>query len=99
MANEYLEKMYKEFLEKFEESNLEQLIEAFNREVGNRGWAGVRGAYLMAMKDAFLKYKDLDSSSIIAKDGKGISLARKVRLEGNTLIAEGENFGGAARAI
>ncbi|WP_291726373.1 hypothetical protein [Bernardetia sp.] len=99
MASEFLEKMYKEFLEEFDNKTLSELIKDFNREVGNKGWAGIRGAYLMAMKDAFLKYEDLDSSSIIDKDKNGISLGRKIRLENNVLVTEGENFGGAAYSV
>ena len=63
-----------------------QLIEYFNREVGNRGWTSERAAYDTALIDAFIN-KSVDVSAVY--DGTSISFKHKVSLdpESKKLIA------------
>ncbi len=59
------------------------LIAAFNREVGNSGWVGARGAYLIALRDEFDK-RGFDYSIISGKGG-GLSLKTKIKLIGKRI--------------
>ena len=61
-----------------------------------QAWVSARAAYLMALRDALLA-TGLDCSSFI--DGKGMSLARRIRLEGGRLVTvpEDQHREGGAR--
>lgn len=72
----------KEFRERFATMNDEQLVGAFNEEVGNSGWTSSRAAYLAALHDEF-DARGYDYSAI-GKDG--LSLRNKVKLVGKTLV-------------
>jgi len=47
------EKLYKEDLNFFKKKNDKELIDTFNREVGNPGWTSSRGTYLAALHEEF----------------------------------------------
>lgn len=71
------------FRRRFRSASLEELIGAFNRDVGNSGWVAARGSFHMALREAFLA-TGLDCSSFIS-DG-GMSLRYRIRLEGSALV-------------
>ena len=48
-----MEKRKKEDLEWFKKKSDKELIDCFNREVGNPGWVGARADYLSAMHEEF----------------------------------------------
>jgi hypothetical protein len=48
-----IQQHYDEFVKKFGNFTNEELIEAFNKEIGNSGWVGARGAYLAALHREF----------------------------------------------
>ena len=54
----FLEQYYEENLAIFKSKTVQELIDAFNRQVGNKGWTGTRGAYGAALRKA------LDESGI-----------------------------------
>ena len=65
--------------------NDEQLVDAFNREVGNSGWTGSRASYLSALHEEF-ENRNYDYSAI---GGKGsLSLKKKVRVTGNKILLD-----------
>lgn len=49
------QKTYKEFQERLNTMSDEELIDAFNREVGNPGWTSSRAVYLVALHEEFEK--------------------------------------------
>lgn len=72
----------KEFRDRFAAMSEEQLVGAFNREVGNSGWTSSRAAYLAALRDEF-NVRGYDYSAI----GKeGFSLKNKVKLVDKTIV-------------
>ena len=48
----FLEQYYEENLAIFKRKTVQELIDAFNRQVGNKGWTGTRGAYGAALRKA-----------------------------------------------
>jgi len=72
-----------EYRERFAAMTGRQVIEALNCEVGNRGWAGSRALYLVALHDE-LDRRGYDYSAI--GDRKSLSLRRKVKLVGKTIV-------------
>lgn len=60
----------------------EELVAAFNRQIGVTGWGNARAAYCNALRKEFQR-RDFDSSLIINESG--ISFARKVVLENKQL--------------
>ena len=46
-------KLYQEFQARFREMSDAQLIDAFNREVGNTGWTSARASYGAALHREF----------------------------------------------
>ena len=71
--------------ESLKQCSLEQLVEAFNREVGNPGWVTARGFYLSALRQALVRASA--ECSVVVSPGS-MSLAHRVRLEGQQLVAE-----------
>ena len=55
-----------------------QLVELFNKEVGNRGWTSERSAFDAALIDAFIN-KGVDVSAVY--DGCSTSFKHKVSLD------------------
>ncbi len=67
-----------EFTERFEKATTEQLVEAYNREVGNPGWVSARGRYLFSLYHEF-KRRGIDISVI--DTGNGMALDQRVGLD------------------
>ena len=78
-----LQDFYQEMLSKLEQITDSELIDAFNREVGNQGWVSYRGAYLSAIHKTFLK-RGFDISEI--GNEQVLSFKRKVELIEKKLI-------------
>jgi hypothetical protein len=78
--------------ERFEKMSDEELINAFNSEVGNQGWTSTRGNYLAALLQEF-QDRGYDFSEI--GNDEYLSLARKVKLVGKKIkvIEKGERNG------
>lgn len=81
------EKTHEGFLERFEAMGDEELVEAFNREVGNPGWTSSRATYIALLHEEFEK-RNFDHSVIT--DSGGLSLNQKVRLADGKLILASE---------
>jgi hypothetical protein len=62
---------------------VDDLIKAFNSEVGNTGWVRARGVFLTALHDSLLA-TGLDCSSF--SSGGGMSLDEKVERQGDTIV-------------
>ncbi len=73
-----IQQHYDEFVKKFGNFTHKELIDAFNKEVGNPGWVGARGAYLAALHREF-KIRNIDYSEI--GDDESLSLLNKVYLK------------------
>ncbi len=69
---------YQSFLEDLKVLTDQEIIQAFNKEVGNTGWVSARGAYLAAIRHEFER-RSFDYSKI--GDERSLSLANKIRLE------------------
>jgi hypothetical protein len=67
-----------EFVQRFARCSLQELVDAFNREVGCTGWVSARGRYLVALYEE-LRRRPVDISVI--DNGRGLRLARRVRLD------------------
>ena len=74
---------YEEFRTKFIGLSNKDLIQAFNREVGNPGWTSARAAYLTALHQEF-EDRGLDYSLIGNKTK--LSFAKRVKLVGNKIV-------------
>lgn len=61
----------------------EELVEAFNHEVGNPGWVSARGEYLFALQEEFGK-REIDFSAI--GDKTRMSVANKIGLSEKTIV-------------
>jgi hypothetical protein len=70
-----------DFSEEFKVLSDEELIEVFNREVGNNGWTSSRAKYLAAL-DSELKKRNFDCSAI--RD-EGLSFKNKIELVRNKI--------------
>lgn len=68
--------------DRFADKTVDELIAAFNREVGNPGWVRARAIYLTGLRRALLA-TGLDCSSFIRDDG--MSLAKKIEQVGSVL--------------
>jgi hypothetical protein len=64
------------FHDRFKDGSVDDLIEAFNGDVGNTGWVRARGEFLIALMDALLG-TGLDCSSFIDKDGMNMNACIK----------------------
>lgn len=69
---------YKFHVARLSSTPVPQLVEYFNREVGNRGWTSERAAYDMALIDALMN-KGVDVSAVY--DGCNTSFQHKVVLD------------------
>jgi hypothetical protein len=86
-----LHQRYLEFRERFRHYTDEDLVRIFNRETGQNGWVGARGAFLKALYEE-LKARPLDIS-VIETTG-GLSLSRPVRLESGKLVPDEDHSEG-----
>jgi hypothetical protein len=84
--------LFLEYKARFEKMTGKELIDAFNREVGNRGWTSSRGSYLAAL---FNEFKERGYDFYEIGDDEYLSLARKVKLVGKKIkvIDKGERNG------
>jgi hypothetical protein len=73
---------YEEYQARFKAYTDQELIDAFNREVGNPGWVSARASYLAALHDEF-KHRGFDFSAIGGQDS--LSFRSKVRLMGQVI--------------
>ena len=71
------------FEEKINKLSDDELIETFNKEVGNRGWVSARGYYLVALHTEFTN-RGFDISEISYDDR--FSIKHRVRLDGKKVI-------------
>ena len=80
--------IYKQFAEHFASASIQSLVDTFNHEVGNKGWAGMRSLYDKALVDEFIR-RGIDIS--VVYDGRSISFAHLVNYDSsrNRLIAVG----------
>jgi hypothetical protein len=78
MNNELLN----EFRETMQKATDQELVNYFNKEVGNTGWGNARSYYLAALREEITK-RDMDSSIIIHEGG--LSLKRNVKLSNGKL--------------
>ena len=69
---------YKFHVARLSSMPVSQLVEFFNKEVGNRGWTSERSSFDAALIDAFLN-KGIDVSAVY--DGTSISFRQKVSLD------------------
>ena len=73
---------YEEFLAQFKACTDQELIEVFNRQVGNTGWTSSRGSYLAALHEEF-KNRGFDFSAM--GDERSLSFRSKIRLIGRAI--------------
>lgn len=80
IPREELREKYKNY---FESLSKQELVDSFNKQVGNCGWSSSRAIYLYELR------KVLDKSGInissVQNDSGGFNLNKKVKLEGNRL--------------
>ena len=76
---------YQEFQERFRGMSDEQLIGAFNGDVGNPGWVSARASFHAALREEFEK-REYDYSAI--GDKGGLSWNKKVRLIDKKIVTE-----------
>ena len=77
------QKLFKRYMEQFNNYSDEEIIEVFNTEVGKGGWGTARASFLGALHEQ-LNSRKFDYTQI--GDKGGYSLKRKVRLIGKTII-------------
>ncbi len=77
--------LYQEYQDRFRGMSDEELIDAFNREVGNSGWTGARASYLAALHREFGR-REYDYSAI--GDARSLSFNKKVRLLGRKIVVK-----------
>lgn len=70
------------FRDHFRNRNIQQLVDALNKQVGNRGWVSARGFYLAALHEAFLA-SGLDCSGFI---NAGRMTITRIKLDGKRLV-------------
>ena len=69
---------YIKFALQFADMQITELVNIFNRQVGNRGWTNMRAYHDKALIDEFLR-RGIDVSAIYK--GKAISFAHPVRYD------------------
>jgi hypothetical protein len=77
------QKLFKEYMERFNNYSAEQIIEAFNREVGCRGWGTARASYLGALYEQ-LNIRQFDYSQI--GDKTSLSFRNRITLKNNIIL-------------
>ncbi len=77
---------YEEYLEKFKKMDDKQLIDSFNREVGNPGWTNSRANYLSALHQEFndrgYDYSDIGGVGSLSIKNKIELLDKKIKIVG-----------------
>ena len=82
-ASDETKKLYKECREKLQKMSDEQLIDAFNEDVGNPGWVGARARFHSALREEF-ESRGFDFSVIGNKNS--LSFSKKVKLIGKKIV-------------
>ena len=79
---------YTKYALRFADMQITELVNIFNRQVGNTGWTGMRAYHDQALIDEFQR-RGIDTTAVF--NGKSISFAHPVRheLPDNKLIAIG----------
>ena len=72
-----------EFRKRMRNYSINKLVEIFNFEQPKQVWIGVRGRYLVALREALLK-SDYDCKSFISETG--MSLDHPVRISGDCVL-------------
>ncbi len=85
MENDEIRKYFRDCREHFKGMSDEQLIIAFNREVGNSGWTCTRALYLSAIHEEF-ETRQYDYSIIGNKEG--LSFLKKIKLIGKKIVID-----------
>jgi len=78
---------YEEFLMRFASLTNEEVVELYNKEIGNSGWGTARASYLAAIHYEFQRRK-IDYFEV--GNSTSLSLANKVIIKGNKLIITGD---------
>lgn len=71
------------FRNQLSDKSREELIDLFNREVGNTGWVSARSIYLIELRRAIQK-AGIDCSIVLNESG-GFNLKRRVKLSSDKL--------------
>jgi len=71
--------------DRFKTLSNRELIEAFNKDVGNPGWVRARGEFHLAMVEEF-KRRNIDYSAI--GNETAVSWENRIKLTGNTISLE-----------
>lgn len=71
---------YMRFAEKFITYSIEQLVELFNREVGNNGWSSMRAAQDCALMDELIR-RGVNVAAVY--DGHEICFKRRIGFNSN----------------
>ena len=69
---------YLKFARQFADADITELVYSFNREVHNKGWAGMRAYHDHALIDEFIR-RGIDVSCVC--DGKSINFNHHIRYE------------------
>lgn len=81
-------KQTNEFVERFADKTIQQLISAFNEEQPKKGWVSARGRFLSALRESFLE-SGVDCCSFIS--AKGMSMSHQLGLESNVIVQVSES--------
>jgi hypothetical protein len=73
---------YDEFANRFKGKTDDEVVAAFNREVGNNGWTSSRASFMAALHDE-IKARGFDFSAV--GDAESLSFRAKVRLNGKVI--------------
>ena len=77
-----------EFRERMAEHSIQKLVEIFNIEQPKQVWISVRGRFLVALRESFLR-TDYDCSSFISETS--MSLDHPVEISGSSVVQILEN--------
>ena len=79
---------YIKFALQFADMQITELVNTFNRQVGNRGWTSIRAYHDQALIDEFQR-RGIDATCV--HDGNAISFAHPIKYEiqANRLIIDG----------
>lgn len=87
MSTVHLETVFEEFKNRVATMSDEEVIEAFNRDVGNSGWTGARGAFHKALLQDFQR-RGWHCDVIYDSDKNTLNLTSRVKLNPDTRALE-----------
>ena len=76
-------KIYQEYLATFGKMTDDELVKAFNKEVGNLGWVRRRGIFMAALHTEF-ESRSFDYSAVGGKGG--LVFRKQIKLEGKKVV-------------